>query len=76
MCEEKKVDGMEQKKRGIASERVQSGESDTASRTDGQGGLSLHWSLPLSLYLAPSLSLIGRLTLLFIRLTGHRRGDE
>ena len=29
------------KKRGISSERVQSGESDTAGETDVQGGLSL-----------------------------------
>lgn len=61
------------RKRGIASERVQSGESDTAGEMDVQGGLPLppHVSLPLS-----PLLLLGRLTLPFIRLTGHRRGDE
>ncbi len=64
------------KKRGIASERVQSGESDTAGENGRTG-----WSLSppcLSLGLSTSLplSLLGRLTLPFICLTAHRRGDE
>lgn len=42
------------RKRGIPSERVQSGESDTVGETDVQGGLSLPQSPPLSLYLSPS----------------------
>lgn len=58
------------KKRGITSERVQSGESDMAGETDIQGGLSC----PLRLFTSLPLSLLGRLTLPFIRLTGHRRG--
>lgn len=61
----------EGQKQGIKCESVQSGENDT----DTQGGPALSTRLFLCLFTSPPLSLLGRLTLPFIRLTAHRRDE-